>query len=81
MGNEYGRCRQCGRQTQWDDHNYIDEDGDCVGGYAEYCDYCEDIIIEREKARREWAYYHPGEACPEIELPPMPVAREVMGDD
>lgn len=71
----YGKCRQCGAPAEWED--FYDEDG--CGPYHEpgnYCERCNDIMVERAQKRREWDYYHPNEACPEIELPALPVANQ-----
>lgn len=38
-------------------------------GY-DFCPDCSELEIERSNKRREWAEYHPGEPCPEEELPP-----------
>lgn len=62
-------CRQCGRRTAWVRH--YDEDGP-YDEPAEYCDLCLDVMAERAAKRREWDYYHPDEACPDVELPPLP---------
>lgn len=34
------------------------------------CNPCLESQYERSQAQQEWDYYHPGEPCPEIELPP-----------
>lgn len=73
--SERGCCKKCGERTEWNDHAHCDEDGFISGDYEEFCDYCYEVMAEREKARREWAHYHPGEACPEIELPQFPKQR------
>lgn len=47
---------------------------------------------ERSRARSEWDYYHPGEPCPECELPPrldaksgeatsVPLSQSTQADD
>lgn len=65
-----GGCKYCGNETEW-------IDGDEEGGYhADLCPYCEDIAIARSQKRAEWREYHPGEPCPEIELPQFPITRE-----
>lgn len=62
-------CRQCGGRTEWG--SYIDEDGCRIDEPEPYCEYCYEIMAERSAKRREWDYYHPGEPCPECELPPL----------
>lgn len=37
---------------------------------SSYCPRCNDRLIERSNRRREWDYYHPGEAIPKEELDP-----------
>ena len=68
---ERGYCEKCGSPTEWDDNAYCDEDEDgfISGDYEAFCDYCYEVMAERDRARREWAEYHPGEPCPEVELP------------
>jgi hypothetical protein len=70
-----GHCKGCGAKTDWNDRDHYDEEDGWSGGYEEFCGYCYDVMAEREQKRREWAHYHPGEACPEIELPAMPARK------
>jgi hypothetical protein len=62
----------------WDDEtpytNCLHCAGRLIDAEQEYgmCDDCFEVMVERDRKRREWREYHPGEPCPEIELPPMP---------
>ena len=53
--------------------------GDCVfshdweGFPNDYCERCEQALIDRCNEEQEWDYFHPGTRCPEIELTPMPL--------
>jgi hypothetical protein len=63
-------CGICGASTSW--VSYVDEDGFPDSAPEPYCDHCYEIMAERSSKRREWDYYHPGEPCPECELPSLP---------
>lgn len=57
-------CRQCGTALIYDEE--LDSD---------YCERCIDILIERTRQRDEWNACH-DEACPEVELTPLPKLAE-----
>ncbi|WP_226560781.1 hypothetical protein [Salipiger thiooxidans] len=63
------RCRYCGTDRNLLTEPYQDEDGFVSDEPIELCHDCVEISEERRKARAEWNYYHPGEPCPEVELP------------
>lgn len=74
-----GACKTCGRATPWEDKSYVDEDGHWIGDYAQHCDSCIDVMAERGQKMREWDYYHPDAACPEVELPQLPKPPKKAG--
>lgn len=58
MGSDPDKCANCGCWL-----------ADEVERRYGYCDSCAETLVENSRARQEWAEYHPGEPCPDIELP------------
>lgn len=54
------KCKYCGEGVGFEHWEW---------GY-DFCQNCAEIEEERSRKKREWAEYHPGEPCPECELPP-----------
>ena len=68
-------CRYCGTTRNLITEKWKDEDGFVSDEPVDLCHGCVEHHEERRKARAEWNYYHPGEPCPEIELPqPAPAS-------
>ncbi len=62
-------CRYCLSESNLVTEPWEDEDGFVSEDPIDLCHYCVEHDENRARARREWTYYHPGEPCPEIELP------------
>lgn len=72
------RCRYCGTDRDLLTVPWQDEDGFWSDELVDLCEGCVEHSEERRKARDEWNHYHPGEPCPEIELPqPAPIRKGV----
>lgn len=69
------RCRYCGSERNLLIESWRDEEGFVSDDPVDLCEGCVEHSEDRRKARIEWHDYHPGEPCPEIELPqPAPFA-------
>ncbi len=55
---ESGICRSCERENGYDDYDLSPEE-----------EAAAERAYENSRARAEWDHYHPGEPCPDIELP------------
>jgi hypothetical protein len=63
-----GRGTLCHECQKAEDAALDDYNDDCLTREEE--DAAEAMYL-RSRARAEWDHYHPGEPCPEIELPPL----------
>lgn len=53
------KCKYCGGPIGYENYEW---------GF-DFCDWCSEIAEEQSNKLREWRHYHPGEPCPEEELP------------
>jgi hypothetical protein len=72
------KCRYCGSTHNLITEKWDDSEGTVSDEPVDLCHDCVEFSDERRKARDEWRHFHPGEACPDIELPQL--GRALVGD-